>query len=251
MGKKNKKVSLAKKPFLVLSRKAIAGWLVVVFIVCAWMFFIGLLVGRGTSPLKVDINELQRQLDAAVAKLKKEKLEHARLKSEGTKDKKDLEFYETLPRDSEEADISDVPSPPAAEKKIEPQPDKAPSRPKKFSMKRRTKSPKKAAQKADVPIAAPAPEPSSPSKAAEIKADKGDKPYTIQVAAFKKAADADELVEGLKQKGFPAYRKLDKIPGQGIWFQVQVGEFKNRSEAGSTLTKLKKDGQKDAFLRKK
>ena len=61
--KKNKKVSLSKKPFLVLSRRAIAGWLGVIFILCAWMFVIGILVGRGTAPVKFKIDGLQTKLE--------------------------------------------------------------------------------------------------------------------------------------------------------------------------------------------
>ncbi len=69
--KKNKKVSLSKKPFLVLSRRAIAGWLGVIFILCAWMFIIGVLVGRGTAPVKFDIDGLQTKLEISEQDQKK------------------------------------------------------------------------------------------------------------------------------------------------------------------------------------
>ena len=69
--KKNKKVPLSRKPFLVLSRRAIVGWLGVIFILCAWMFVIGVLVGRGTAPVKFDIDSLQNKLAASRQDLKK------------------------------------------------------------------------------------------------------------------------------------------------------------------------------------
>ena len=94
MRKKNKKVSLGKKPFLVLSRRAIAGWLVAVFFVSAWMFGIGVLVGRGTSPLKIDINELQKKLQIARNELKKKEQMQSPEKSDPGKDKPELD---TLP----------------------------------------------------------------------------------------------------------------------------------------------------------
>ncbi|MGB9437954.1 MAG: hypothetical protein WCB15_08435, partial [Desulfobacterales bacterium] len=61
--KKNKKVSLPQKPFLVLSRRAMAGWACFIFCVCAWMFVIGVLVGRGTAPVSFDIAGIQKKLE--------------------------------------------------------------------------------------------------------------------------------------------------------------------------------------------
>ena len=61
--KKNKKVSLSKKPFLVLSRRAIAGWTGVIFLLCAWMFVVGVLVGRGTAPLGFKVDGIHSKLE--------------------------------------------------------------------------------------------------------------------------------------------------------------------------------------------
>ena len=74
--------------------------------------------------------------------------------------------------------------------------------------------------------------------------------YTVQVAAFKAAGDADKLVAELKQKGFSAYRAIGKVPGQGIWYRVRVGGFKNKTEAGSTIAELKKAGKKPMLVEK-
>ena len=60
--KKNKKIPLPKKPALVLSRRATTGWACFIFLVCAWMFVIGVLVGRGTAPIKFDIAGIQKML---------------------------------------------------------------------------------------------------------------------------------------------------------------------------------------------
>ncbi|MGD8943588.1 MAG: hypothetical protein PVJ37_10000, partial [Desulfobacterales bacterium] len=65
MRKKNKrKAPEFKKPFIVLTRKKIAGWLVLILFVCAWMFVLGVLVGRGTAPLKFDLAALQKKITA-------------------------------------------------------------------------------------------------------------------------------------------------------------------------------------------
>jgi cell division septation protein DedD len=233
MKKKNKKASPARKPLLVLSRRAVAGWLVAAFFICAWMFAIGVLVGRGTSPLKFDINELQKKLQIATRDLKKKEQRQIREKPDSGQDKPELGFYEELKKNREDAEISARPSvPPIAIKKDPPAP--KPSYSKKTSMKRRTKTKKQVTQ----PVKSPA------------KTEPVARPYTIQVAAFKAAGDANELVAKLKRKGFLAYLKFDKVPNKGIWYRVRVGEYKNRTEAGSTMAKLKKAGQDAILVRK-
>jgi cell division septation protein DedD len=74
--------------------------------------------------------------------------------------------------------------------------------------------------------------------------------YTIQVAAYKQAGDADKLVAKLKRNGFLAYRAIGKVPGKGIWYRVRVGEFKDKSEAGRPMANLKKLGYKPALVEK-
>lgn len=250
MRKKNKKVSLAKKPFLVLSRRAIAGWLVVIFFACAWMFGIGILVGRGTSPLKIDINELQKKLQITRDELIKKEQGQTRKKSNTAKDKLELEFYETLKKNGDDAEIAAVPLPPLIENKTEPSPPIAPAKPKKQSKKRLTKTEKKVSEPDAPPVKAPAEIPKPQPAAPKSKTEPAGKPYTIQVAAFKDAQDADKLVAELKQKGFSAYRAIGKVPGKGIWFRVRVGDYENKAGAGSAVAKLKKAGQKPMLVEK-
>lgn len=238
MRKKNKKVSLAKKPFLVLSRRAIAGWLVAIFFVCAWMFGIGVLVGRGTSPLKIDISELQKKLQIARNELEKKEPALIAKESDSAKGKPELEFYESLKKNGDDAEMPEVP-PPLIEKPITPAPPKTPVKPKKESKKRLTKTRAKVAK----PVTA-----SEKKPAEKSKPQPADKPYTIQVAAFKSDQDAVKLVAELKQKGFSAYRAIGKVPGKGIWYRVRVGEYTNRDEAGKTLVNLKRNGLKPVLV---
>ncbi len=248
--KKNKKVSLAKKPFLVLSRRAIAGWLVAIFFVCAWMFAIGVLVGRGTSPLKIDISELQKKLAAAREELNQKEPGQARKKTETVKDKTELEFYEALKKNREDAKIPEVSLSPSIKKKIDPLPEKKPSSKKKVSRKRLTKTQQKVEEKAESPKKEPA-ETSKPQPSAlKGKTKPAGKTYTIQVAAFKAVGDADKLVAELKQKGFSAYRAIGKVPGKGIWYRVRIGEYNNKTEASSTIAKLRKAGKKPMLVEK-
>ena len=241
MRKKNKKVSLAKKTFLVLSRRAIAGWLVAIFFVCAWMFGIGVLVGRGTSPLKIDISELQKKLKFARDELKKSEPAQIVKKSDSAKDKPELEFYESLKKNGDDAEMPEVSSPPLIEKPITPAAPKTPAIPKKESKKRLTRTRAKVTQQVAV---------SEKESVETSKPPPAGQPYTIQVAAFKSDQDADKLVAELKQKGFSAYRAIGKVPGKGIWYRVRVGDFKNKAEAGSTIAKLKTAGKKPILVNK-
>ena len=250
MPKKNKKVSLTQKPVLVLSRRARAGWLVAIFFVCAWMFVIGVLVGRGTSPLKIDIGELQKKLQIARDELMQRERQQALEKSAPAKDDPELDFYETLKENGDEDPIPALPTPPIIEKQTEPAAPETPAKPKKQSKKRLTKTEKKALEPVAGP-AKPAAEKIEPQPAAsQSGVQPHDQTYTLQVAAFKNSGDADKLVAELKQKGFSAYRAIGKVPGKGIWYRVRIGDYKDKAEAGPTIAKLIKAGQKPMLVEK-
>jgi len=250
MRNKNKKVSLAQKPLLVLSRRAIAGWLVVIFFVCAWMFAIGVLVGRGTAPVKFDIAELQRKLAAAGANLKGADPEHPRTAPEIAQDKTELEFYEALKENREDTEIPKITPAPAISAKTDPTPEKKPPKPPKKSTKKMTKLPLKTEDAAEPSKEAPADSSQPPPAADGSGIATAEKDYTIQVASVKVAGDADRLVAELKAKGFSAYRAIGKVPGKGIWYRVRVGDYQSRDDAGKTLAQLKKAGLKPILVKK-
>jgi len=234
--KKNKKVSLSKKPFLVLSRRAIAGWLGVIFILCAWMFVIGILVGRGTAPVQFDMDGLQSKLEVSRQNLKKKQPGPARGGSGIDEDKTKLDFYEALPEDREDTRIDEKKSIPVISKKVEPSPAvKSPPAAEEKAIKKSPAGPKKK-QPAKQPVAA------------KSEAKPSGKVYTVQVAAVKVVKDADRLVAQLKKKGYPAYRTISKVKDKGIWFRVRVGKYKSRAEASPTLEKLKKSGLKPIIV---
>jgi len=259
MIKKNKKVSLAKKPFLVLSRRAIAGWLVVMFVVSGWMFAIGVLVGRGTAPIEFVVSKPQRELEIEIGDLLKKEQERSSEESDSGKGKNDLDFYEALPDNRVDAKITEKAPAPITEKKSDPPPDDKPDIPRKESKKKKTISQNRDKDKSESPDSGPAKpleltnsEPAKPSEPAKIES-KGDtkpagKPYAIQVAAFKSAEDADHKVAELKAKGFSASRAIGKVPGQGIWYRVRIGDFRTKAEADDTMSKLRKAGMKPILV---
>ena len=89
------------------------GLYLLVFFVAAWMFVLGVLVGRGTAPVHFDTRALQKELAAlrdAMIRKERQAVEKA---VRGEDDKASLEFYEALKTDEPDTrvDIPVVPAP--------------------------------------------------------------------------------------------------------------------------------------------
>jgi cell division protein FtsN len=242
--KKNKKVPLSKKPFLVLSRKALIGWACFIFFVCAWMFVIGVLVGRDTAPIKFDIAGIQKKLEAAKEDLENKELSRIQEKSGITKDKTKLDFYEALRDNREDTQLDKKKLSPSISKKAEPLPAKKPPR------SIADKADRNIIEKKPPPGKKPTKPPQKPSSASKSKIRPSVKTYTIQAASVKNARDADRLVAELKKTGYHAYRAIGKVPGKGIWYRVRVGKYRNKAEARITMQKLKRAGIKPILIEK-
>jgi cell division protein FtsN len=237
MRKKNKrKAPEFKKPFIVLTRKKIAGWLLLIFFLCAWMFVLGVLVGRGTAPLKFDLAAIQKKMAAPQKALpEKQNKVPPQEKAVTVKDKTKLEFYEALKEDKEDTKVSVRPKPKVAKPK-----DEKPAG--------KIAAPKKRAPKSKPPEPQQSAAPSKGKGAAVANTKTAGPTYTIQVAAVRNAKDADRLIEKLKEQGYPAYRTIGKIQGKGVWFRVRIGSYKSKTEARQTLDKLKKGGRKPILV---
>jgi len=226
---KNKKsLPKGKKPQINGRHKAYLIWFSMIFFVAAWMFFLGILVGRGTAPVKFDIGKFQKKLTALKAADIKKKLTRFKIDSDFDKHKADLDFYEALQKGRD--DIK--PREPVLKSKKNPLGEKQ----KKISKK--TVSDK--------------------NKNSDESIRKGNALYqkkisdrtfnlTIQVASFKNRKDADRLVAKLKKRKYPAYSAIGAIPGKGIWYRVRIGYFKTRAGATHMLDRLKQENRK-AFL---
>ncbi len=223
MGKKVKEEkALPKKRKSSSSRKGLALWIFLIFFVSAWMFILGILVGRGTAPIQFDIEKLQNELAALKEDVVKEELERFKIDSNAADNKTEMNFYEELKVTKDEDSLNIETS----EQKKEPLPENTVSESKKIGPSEEALS-----VKAD-----------QESKPETIsKTDITNKNLTIQVASFRDPNVADKMVAELKKKGYPAYRSLGKIPGKGIWYRVRIGYFSSKSEAGSMLKMIKKD----------
>jgi cell division protein FtsN len=235
--KKNKrKAPEFKKPFIVLTRRKIAGWLLLIFFLCAWMFVLGVLVGRGTAPLKFDLAAIQKRITAP-QKASPEKQNKVRPpeKAATVKDKTKLEFYEALKEDKEDTKVSVRPKAKNTERK-----DAKPAE--------KDAAPLERADKSKPTTRSQPKAPAGDKVAAVAKTNTTGPTYTIQAASVRNAKDADRLIAKLKKRGYPAYRAIGEVQGKGIWFRVRIGSYKSKSEARRTLDKLKKDGLKPILV---
>ena len=204
-----------KKPCFQFIPKDTSTWIFLIIFVSAWMFGLGVLVGRDTVPVKFDIEELHNELVALKEAVIKKEQKRFKIDSNGVRNKTDFDFYEALKetkKDNGNAEISG-----------------------KQETKHLSKNTVLKAKKNLV---------SNKTKPVEVRQQdkkKTNKTLTIQVAAFKNSKDADNIVAKLIKKGYTAYKISSNIRGKGVWHRVRVGYFKDKAEAGRTLNKLKKE----------
>jgi len=218
-----------KKPSLWANRKHIAMWLLIILFVAAWMFALGIFVGRKTVPVAFDIDKLQKELVVLKQADIEKQRRHAKIDSNEANGKINFDYYDKL-KDSKNINKR---KPVSVKPKTTPVPKKPIKRTKKKVVKTQTGKTSKMTQKEKGVI---------PERKKKVK-----KTLTIQTASLKDSHDADQMVAQLKKKGYAAYKVMGVIPDKGIWFRVRVGQYENNAEAANTIKRLKKDGL-DAFL---
>jgi len=213
------------------ARKGTTLWLCIIFFVSAWMFVLGVLVGRGTAPVHFDIESLQKELAALKEAVQKKEQQWYKNRSEPVSDNPDLEFHEAL-----------------KQSRIEPRLDMEAHRPDKPAVNLKK-----------VPVAEGKKPPESQPKPSESTENRAVAPsgatdtagnFTIQVAALREANFADVKVAELIRKGYPAYRTTGTVPGRGTWHRIRIGNFKDRTEASRMLERLKRENIKGIIVQK-
>jgi len=212
----------------------------VILLVSAWMFLLGVLVGRGTAPVHFEFNSLQNEL-AALREADIERAERQlRIDAESLGEQPDFEFHEALKETGDSEGIASTETSSSDEGRTPPKriENKTP-------LVTKGPLPARAERKPGPPPSEkPAPEkgkPKPPKPEPATVSPGGEGKFTVQVASFRKAEDADRLVAELKRKQYPAYRIAGIIPDKGIWHRVRVGGFDSSAAARAMAQKLKKD----------
>lgn len=198
------------------------GRYLLLFFVAAWMFILGILVGRGTAPMQFDTQALQKELAALRDSMVKKERDAVEKAIRGEDEKAALGFYEALKKDRADTRVQ-------ARMQSEPRP--RPSTPTPHKTRAALMPKKKPA--AVKPAARKASGKSSPAPARKGK-------LTIQVAALKDAEAAQRIVANLKKDGYPAYLSRQVIAGKGLWFRVRVGRYTDDKQADRDMARLKR-----------
>jgi len=226
-----------------LSFKGILKYLIYIFI-AGWMFLLGIMVGRGSSPVKFDTQKFQKRLQTIASEFGEKKSPRKKI---------DLKFYNVLDHPVPEERVPPQKKPleiiPKKEEILTAKPVMLKTSKKKQTFKKGVNK-----KKADVKIeeiskmkdpapveTKPVPTGSEKSKPSEQSPDnkiiKGK--YTIQIAAYKKFRDSVTQMVILEKKGFSSYRVKGQKEGV-TWYRIRTGSFATYDEAEKMKEKLAK-----------
>lgn len=217
-------------------RVAWGRYLLVLF-VAAWMFVLGVMVGRGRAPVEFDTQALTKELAglrAAMVKKQQDDIEKE-VRGENKKHMAD-DFHEALQRDRPDTAVGIAPTNSGSGTfesgaKGPPHKTRAELLPKRRDQKVNEQQSTKTSQPTEQTA-------SSPER------------LTIQVAALKDATAAEQILDDLKDQGYSAYLTRTVIPGQGLWLRVRVGSYASSEEAAPDLARLKSANRKPILIEK-
>ncbi|VFQ43713.1 SPOR domain-containing protein [Desulfoluna butyratoxydans] len=216
----------ARPPFITLSSRETLGWSTALFLLFGWLFFLGVLVGRGSIEVELIPTAVQRELAVIPDKQAVPQPDKETLPPEAVPPDVPLSFY-TEVKQSEEAITKSSRMTKADKTVLAPGqaavPLASPVPPK----------PKAAVAKAP----APPPVVTAPAKASAPMAPPTSG-YTIQVAAHIKESAAEAEAQTLREKGLSAYVMAAKNNKGQTWYRVRVGHFTQRDQAKEELTRL-------------
>ncbi len=217
-----KKASTKKSRFAAeLTRRDLFVWLGVVFLAMVWMFTLGIIVGRGLSPVRFDVEKLKKELIALKHEVLKREEADRKTNAKILSRKDSLDFYDLLTDKKERARLK--PSSKVLRKPVKrTQAAKNHKKPESKPMPL-VEAKKRASQ--DVKHPAAQKRPSSGS-------------FTVQVLSIKDSERASEVVSVLKSKGYSAYKVAANVPGKGTYHRVRVGHFEDHGEAKRVAARL-------------
>ena len=216
MKKKTAKKGTAEKnsPGVELSRRGVFLWLCLIFFVSAWMFVLGVLVGRDTAPVRFDIKALEKELMALKASVLEKERRWLSQEMDFEQKKTELEFYEDVTQEKSAARFALPPGDAPDDGTAADSEKDAPLQKKpKISLKKKSRA-----------AVAPLPPPSSF--------------YTVQVGSTKDPEAARRMAGTLRKLGHDAFTEKVQLPQKGTWYRVRVGRFDARSAADDARRRL-------------
>jgi len=222
-------------------------WSAGIFFFIAWIFVLGIFVGRGYMPGKIsDLSGLQGEITKMHDTLEsKETRETKKPVSSGFSEKEpELEFYDQLTTKKEEARINfqddPVPETPKSSPVTVPLKEHITTQQTVNESRPQAQTAETAANDNKAPVqetAAPASDKKTVSPPPVAAAKTGSGKYTIQLAAIAERAKAEKTVKQLIEKGFDAYYYETKVKNKTL-YRIRCGRFTDRADAVKTALKL-------------
>ncbi|MDQ3348341.1 MAG: SPOR domain-containing protein [Acidobacteriota bacterium] len=95
---------------------------------------------------------------------------------------------------------------------------------------------------------APAPVPSQKDRASDVPESGTPGIWLVQVIATREQADAASLAKRLEAKGYPAFLVSPSPGARQPFYKVQVGRYKDRSEAEQVSQRIKKEEKFQSWI---
>jgi len=214
-------------------------WIGLLVFVSAWMFVLGILVGRGTVSTRFEFNDSQKALYALAEKAAK-KAEKPDPAQEMTGKMAPDPFDGLKTSDPGRSKKDDLFL-------------KQPDRSKTDRSKTVARKPSRQAKKPES-SSRPVPTQSTPSSTVPAPPPKRktivNTSRTLQTASMQDLAEAKQMVARLRQKGYQAYVASAAASGKDVRHRVRIGPYKNETDANAALERLKKDGINGIMLKK-
>jgi len=207
-------------------------WGIILFILLAWIFVLGILAGRGSLPGPVStISDLKNQVKKLQEMVGK-KEEYKDIKTPSMDEGPELDFYEKLANKKDEVKRTQIPE------KVEEKPDEVTlfkELPEK-EVKKETVEKKKEAEEVKKE---PEPPPVIDSE----------QQYTVQIASTGNKEEAEKLINTLVDQGYDAYYYSAVVNGKN-YYRIRCGRFEDRNSALKYSRKLEKEKGYKGFVSK-
>ena len=214
--KRSRSKKRSKKYQIELTPLSIFLWGGCLFFVLAWIFVLGILVGRGFLPGAVTaLSELKDQIGVLQQKVSRERPQQELDPPKKSDSEPKLAFYDNLSR-----------------KKVEPPKETALPKNAKKRVRKNTNAKRTNSSKQFTPTRQP-------------PAIKGK--YTVQLASLDDKNKAQKFINDLVQRGYPAYFYEAKVKGK-TYYRVRCGKFPSRKTAEDYASKLRKEAGMKGFV---
>ncbi|UCF56795.1 MAG: SPOR domain-containing protein [Deltaproteobacteria bacterium] len=249
--RRSRRKKASKKYQIELTPLSILLWGGFVFFVLSWIFVLGILVGRGFLPGAVTaISDLRSQISTLKEMVSRDRSDDLDSRKKSESDPK-LAFYEKLSGKKEEAKKEWAPKR-SVKGSREEATSKRTNPPKELQRQREVLRPKKNTDQKQVVISQKAQPERKESGTTKILPNESlprisEAQYTVQLASLGEKNKAENLINDLVGRGYPAYYYEVKVKGK-TYYRVRCGRFLSRKAAGDYAEKLLNEAGLKGFV---